>query len=88
MKLFFPVVFVSLHPHRQERLLSTWPVTEVMWRLSVRCSRLELTLILGKKYVNISVPPRIKKEGGWGVEEGGGGFGQLLNHWSVHCTFH
>ena len=48
-----PVVFVSLHPHRQEILLSTWPLTEVMWRLSVCCSRLELTLILGTKYVSI-----------------------------------
>ena len=46
-------VFVSLHLHRLERLLSTWPLTEVMWRLSVCCSRLELTLILWTKYVNI-----------------------------------
>ena len=48
-----PVVFVSLHPHRLERLLSTWPLTEDMWRLSVCCSRLELTLILWTKYVTI-----------------------------------
>ena len=53
--IVLPVVFVSLHPHRQERLLSTWPLTEDMWRLSVCCSRLELTLILGKKYVNIRI---------------------------------
>ena len=53
MTLFFAVIFFSLHPDRLERLLSTWPVAEVMLRLSVCCSRLELTLILWTKYVNV-----------------------------------
>ena len=48
-EIVLPVAFFLLHPHRQERLLSTWPLTEVMWRLSVFCSRLELTLILWTK---------------------------------------
>ena len=73
-----PVVFVSLYPHRLERLLSTWPPIEVMWRLSVCCSRLELTLILWTKYVNIHNVMYI-----W-VPAENNMLGELDGH--VHCT--
>ena len=72
-----PAVFVSLHPHRQESLLSTWPLTEDMWRLSVCCSRLELTLILGTKYVSIHIYV-------YGVPAENTMLGEFDGH--VHCT--